>query len=143
MSICFNLIIWLYWMISWSSYWQACWYASIWSHKILYKISILIEVDFKSFLIFNFSVVLKWYYFLFLIFSSVIVLKQQLFLFLTCCFQNCMKWEWSEKVFSVWSKRFIMIMMKHTRVAWLIRSCYSWTTYTFKISSFRNLVVLK
>jgi len=105
----------------------SCWYISIWSHEVFCKISILIEVDFRNFLIFNFFVILKQHCFLFLIFSFVVVLKQQLFLFLTCCFQNCMKWEWSEKVFSVWSKKFIMIVMKYTKIAWLIRSCYSWT----------------
>ena len=127
--ICLNLITWLHWITSWSSYWQACWYVLIWSHKVLCEISTLIKVDFRSFLIFNFSVVLKWHHFLSLIFSSVVVLKQQLFLLLTCCFQNCIKWEWSEKVFSIWLKKFVMIMMKHTRVTWLIKFCYLWIRF--------------
>ena len=127
--ICFSLITWLHWIISWSSYQQACWYALIWSHKVFYEISILIEIDFRSFLIFSFSVVLKWHHFLSLILSLIVVLRQQFFLLLTCCFQNCMKWEWSEKVFSIWSKKFVMIIIKHTRVAWLIRFCYLWTRF--------------
>ena len=141
--ICLSLITWLHWMTSWSSYWQACQYTSIWSHEVLYKILILIEVDFRSFLIFSFFIVLKQHCFLFLIFSLIVVLKQQLFLLLTCCFQNCMKWEWSEKVFSVWSKRFVMIVMKYTRIAWLIRFCCSWTTYISEAFSFRSFIVLR
>ena len=58
---------------------------------------------------------------------------------------NSFSYSWHVILRTVWNEnaRFVIIMMKHTRIAWLIKSCCSWTTYIFRAFSFRNLVILK